>query len=180
MKEIVITNKSGITLPTKKSLVDDDIKIKIDKSLVGIDGVSVERGLYGAKDLFINGNELPSDTTGLMIDSYAGGINIYNSTETNDEKINLQLSGYIDVSLNDSHPENIITSENLTPENIKKDVNILGTVGTFEGGTPIELSTSEEMEAVLVADNIGKIYKYVGETNETFTNGNLYQVMEVE
>ena len=47
-------------------------------------------------------------------------------------------------------------------------------------GTPIELATSEEMEAVLVADNIGKIYKYVGETNETFTNGNLYQVMEVE
>lgn len=47
-------------------------------------------------------------------------------------------------------------------------------------GSPIELSTSEEMEAVLVAENIGKIYKYVGETNETFTNGNLYQVTEVE
>lgn len=48
------------------------------------------------------------------------------------------------------------------------------------GGFPIELSTPEEMEAVLVAENIGKIYKYVGETNETFTNGNLYQVTEVE
>lgn len=47
-------------------------------------------------------------------------------------------------------------------------------------GSPIELSTPEEMEAVLVAENIGKIYKYVGETNETFTNGNLYQVTEVE
>lgn len=48
------------------------------------------------------------------------------------------------------------------------------------GGFPIELSTPEEMEAVLVSENIGKIYKYVGETNETFTNGNLYQVTEVE
>ena len=48
------------------------------------------------------------------------------------------------------------------------------------GGFPIELSTLEEMEAVLVVENIGKIYKYVGETNETFTNGNLYQVTEVE
>lgn len=47
-------------------------------------------------------------------------------------------------------------------------------------GSPIELSTPEEMEAVLVSENIGKIYKYVGETNETFTNGNLYQVTEVE
>lgn len=58
------------------------------------------------------------------------------------------------------------------------DINV-----TFEGGssgTPIELATSEEMEAVLVAENIGKIYKFVGETNETFTNGNLYQVMEVD
>lgn len=84
MKEIVITNPNGITLHTKKSLVEDDIKIKLDDSI-------------------------------------------------------------------------------------------------FESvGKPIELATNEEMEAVLVADNIGKIYKYVGETNETFTNGNLYQVMEVE
>lgn len=70
------------------------------------------------------------------------------------------------------------------------DEKIEGTIETYDGasdvgkavveGTPIELSTSAEMEAVLVAENIGKIYKYVGETNETFTNGNLYQVMEVE
>lgn len=52
--------------------------------------------------------------------------------------------------------------------------------GGGSSGTPIELSTSAEMQAVLVAGNIGKIYKYVGETNDTFTNGNLYQVMEVE
>lgn len=74
-----------------------------------------------------------------------------------------------------------VIAENLEPQNIAKDVNILGVVGTYEGGssgTPIELATSEEMEAVLVADNIGKIYKFVGETNETFTNGNLYQVIE--
>lgn len=70
------------------------------------------------------------------------------------------------------------------------DEKIEGTIETYDGasdvgkavveGTPIELTTSAEMEAVLVAENIGKIYKYVGETNETFTNGNLYQVMEVE
>ena len=58
------------------------------------------------------------------------------------------------------------------------DINV--TVDESLLGTPIELATSEEMEAVLVADNIGKIYKYVGETNETFTNGNLYQVTEVD
>lgn len=45
-------------------------------------------------------------------------------------------------------------------------------------GTPIELATSAEMDAVLVSANVGKIYKYVGETNETYANGNLYQVTE--
>lgn len=45
-------------------------------------------------------------------------------------------------------------------------------------GLPIEISRSEEMQAVLVAENVGKIYKYVGETNETYSNGNLYQIVE--
>lgn len=36
MKEIVITNPNGITLHTKKSLVNDDIKIKLDKEMFGI------------------------------------------------------------------------------------------------------------------------------------------------
>ena len=66
---------------------------------------------------------------------------------------------------------------------LTKDGKVLTSDGKIlkgAGGTPIELATSEEMEAVLVADNIGKIYKFIGETNETFTNGNLYQVMEVE
>lgn len=135
MKEIVITKKSGITLNTKKTLVDDDIKIKIDKSIL---------------------------------------------KEESKGKIEITTTDEVDVS---GYETAQVVDENLEPQNIAKDVNILGVVGTYEGGssgTPIELATSEEMEAVLVAENIGKIYKFVGETNETFTNGNLYQVMEVE
>ena len=63
---------------------------------------------------------------------------------------------------------------------VEDDIHVIPDFEMGSSGTPIELTTSEEMEAVLVAENIGKIYKYVGETNETFTNGNLYQVMEVE
>lgn len=131
MKEIVITNKAGITLNTKKTLVDDDIKIRIDKSILGV------------------------KPTG---------------------KIEITTTDEVDVS---KYATAQVT--NVDPNIIKKDEVVLGVVGTFEGGssgTPIELATSEEMEAVLVAENIGKIYKFVGETNETFTNGNLYQVIE--
>lgn len=45
-------------------------------------------------------------------------------------------------------------------------------------GLPIEIATSEEMDAVLIDENVGKIYKYVGETNETYINGNVYMIVE--
>lgn len=45
-------------------------------------------------------------------------------------------------------------------------------------GTPIEVTTGEEMEALLVEENIGKIYKYVGTTTDVYTNGELYIVGE--
>lgn len=60
---------------------------------------------------------------------------------------------------------------------INKDGKVLSYVDK-NNGLAIELSTSEEMETVLVAKNVGKIYKFVGETNETFTNGELYQIVE--
>lgn len=41
-----------------------------------------------------------------------------------------------------------------------------------------EISAAEDMNTLLVAENVGKIYKYSGETNETFTNGAFYEVEE--
>lgn len=47
-------------------------------------------------------------------------------------------------------------------------------------GLPIEVETEEEMQALLVAANIGKIYKYVGLSTDNFENGELYAVREAE
>lgn len=55
---------------------------------------------------------------------------------------------------------------------------ILPPIDDGVGGIPIEVSSIEQMDALLVAENIGKIYKYVGETNEKYTNGALYQISE--
>ena len=63
--------------------------------------------------------------------------------------------------------------------NGKKVLTIVKHIGT-SSGTPIETSTNDEMAAVLTADNVGKIYLYTGETNETYTNGHLYQVVDDE
>lgn len=44
----------------------------------------------------------------------------------------------------------------------------------------ISISTSEEMDSVLLDTNIGKIYRYIGETNNKYTKGQCYIVEGVE
>lgn len=45
-------------------------------------------------------------------------------------------------------------------------------------GLPINISLPEEMDAVLAAANVGKIYRYVGESTENYINGEYYRVKE--
>lgn len=117
MKEIVITNPNGITLPTKKTLVDDDIKIKIDKNLLGVK---------------------PSG------------------------KIEITTTEEIDVS---SYETAQVVDENLEPQNIAKDVTILGVTGTLESGGGSEDTSLEDglIEKTLTSysnDRITKIGEY--------------------
>lgn len=73
----------------------------------------------------------------------------------------------------------IILVDNVVVENASKVYVVNENGGYNIGGTsglPIEISTEEEMTAVLVESNVGKIYKYTGVTG-TYTNGALYQVV---
>lgn len=45
---------------------------------------------------------------------------------------------------------------------------------------PIEISTEAEMTALLESAAVGSVYKYVGETTDTYENGVLYLVEESE
>lgn len=47
-------------------------------------------------------------------------------------------------------------------------------------GTAMLVSTAEEMDTLLVEENLGKIYKFVGVTDETYTNGQYYIIEEAE
>ena len=40
-----------------------------------------------------------------------------------------------------------------------------------------DISTSDEMTALLVEANVGKVYRFTGTTDETYTNGDLYEVV---
>ena len=46
-------------------------------------------------------------------------------------------------------------------------------------GEPIEVATALEMDALLVAANVGKVYRFTGTTDANYTNGDLYEVEEV-
>ena len=53
--------------------------------------------------------------------------------------------------------------------------------GSSEGGASgyaIEVSTHEEMDALLVEANLNKLYKYVGESDDTYVNGQYYIIVE--
>lgn len=54
-------------------------------------------------------------------------------------------------------------------------------VNQIEVGKPIEVSTAEEMDAILAnatADDVGTFYIYTGETTDTYENGAIYGVTE--
>ena len=47
-----------------------------------------------------------------------------------------------------------------------------------EKSKPIEISASIEMDSLLVAENVGKTYKFVGTTDKKYVNGDIYIVEE--
>lgn len=47
-------------------------------------------------------------------------------------------------------------------------------------GMPIEVETAAEMTEKLVATNVGKIFKYTGTTDATYTHNELYEVIDSE
>lgn len=56
-----------------------------------------------------------------------------------------------------------------------------GEYGGKDSPLPIEVATEAEMSALLTsatADSVGAVYKYTGETTDTFTSGALYIIAE--
>lgn len=47
------------------------------------------------------------------------------------------------------------------------------------GNAMQEVSTAAEMDALLVSENVGNYYKYIGESTDNYINGDIYMVEEV-
>lgn len=95
-----------------------------------------------------------------------------------------------------SRIENMLADieENVSPggdvEVVEKDITENGTYTAPEGyayspvtvtvsqAKPIDISTSAGMTEALTADNVGKAFRYIGATDTTYTNGDIYVVEE--
>lgn len=53
----------------------------------------------------------------------------------------------------------------------------VGEYVSYTNSIPIEVSTAAAMTALLVAANVSKVYKFMGTTDATYTNGDLYEVV---
>ena len=76
-----------------------------------------------------------------------------------------------------SQGQTTITVKETTPDGdvIKGQITVL--VLSTAGGKPIEITTAAEMNNLLVAANVGKVYKFTGTTDSTYTNGEIYEVV---
>lgn len=80
--------------------------------------------------------------------------------------------------------QSLITASNAKTG--KSDANLTDAVNTLLEGykqgedspLPIEVATADEMTALLETAEVGAIYKYTGETTDTYENGALYVVEE--
>lgn len=66
----------------------------------------------------------------------------------------------------------------LLPENIAEGISVAGVDGAHRGGGIAEVETAEEMDALLTEDNVGKYFRYLGETTDDYTQDDIYLVEE--
>lgn len=65
----------------------------------------------------------------------------------------------------------------ITPSAGKDGISKVTATVNVPQAVPIDVSTADAMTALLVAANVGKVYKFTGTTDATYTNGDLYEVV---
>ena len=138
MSDFKITDKNGIKLKTANKYVTEDLTVTLtddDINNTVAENIKKDITILGVTGIFEGGE---------------GGITPSGKIEiTNTEEIN--VTNYATAQVVDS---------NLSAENIKKDVSILGVTGTFEGGSSSEDRLKKLLDATKTAH--GLFYHYTG------------------
>ena len=94
------------------------------------------------------------------------------STQTISADANHVGLGTVTVNAVPTEEKSVTTNGEVTPSSGK----FLSKV-TVNVPSITDVATTAEMNAKLVAGNVGKVYRFTGTTDETYTNGDLYEVV---
>lgn len=75
--------------------------------------------------------------------------------------------------------ETISTTMVKSVNDVLPDENGNVTVEVSSPSAIIDISDADKLTAALTAENLGNVYRYTGETNSTYTNGVLYEVVDL-
>lgn len=76
------------------------------------------------------------------------------------------------VTITENGTTEVTSDEGKTISKVTVTTNVEATISAIE-----EVSTAAAMEALLVSANVGKAYKFTGTTDDTYTNGDVYEVV---
>lgn len=94
------------------------------------------------------------------------------STQTISADANHVGLGTVTVNAVPTEEKSVTTNGEVTPSSGK----FLSKV-TVNVPSITDVATAAEMTALLVEANVGKVYRFTGTTDETYTNGDLYEVV---
>ena len=129
-----------------KQFTDENIELKSETTY---EGIPVGQQNEALKELF----------------NVGGSEGYYKELKVKYKPVEIEINENTEVDLVSTYIDN-----QQMPTSVKVNVS------SGSSGKPIEISSSEEMDALLIDENIGKIYLYMGETTETYTNGKIYIV----
>ena len=203
---IPVNSPKGIKLLTKGKYVTDDIEVTPvlqDKSVTPTDtvqSVSADDGYAGLGTVKISaietesGAATPSAAAQTVTPSEGKFFDKFTVNATPTETKTIDANGTftpsvgkffseVTVNVNTAKPEqekSVTITENgtteVTPDSGKALSKVTITTNVPQA-VPIEVSTAAAMTALLVAANVGKVYKFTGTTDATYTNGDLYEVV---